>query len=707
MSSPDSNDAVNGKIDMGTRKLKAAYVENATTIYAYLESDFHVLKEYMDRISEVYKNQPELSQDKIVEGEVCLIFSDKDKCAARARIEQPKAGPAGTKVRARLIDIGRGDLFDSAKLRSIPDEIKKLPTVCQRYKMADLKPKGRDEGFSAQDREKGAEWLRSMISKFGPVIKANCHQIVNYKGGIMFEGEIGGKNVNQLALMQGLAVPNPAIMGKQPVPFMIPGPGFGPRPPMRPMPHQMPHQEWDADYLEYGGVGRAPGGPPGMANNQRMPLRRPKNQGRLFAKDVDYEKIRTRTIKFLWRVLDSSKNGSCLLSKLQHKYLSLIGELIPHLKLGYKDLESFIRGIPDLVSIEEDGWGNKVVMIKDKIKMPNGNQVALPVPGGYNPMKASEKGAGNNPGNDMYKLKTTVQTLEASLSKKNKEIAELKKSRNEDDNSSQNLAEVVARVQALRLNQNPKDDQIIREKVADTARLVRDVHQSLTVLGKKASDADKAVAMLSQCQEQILTLEDAKPLEVTLDGAKQAVANYAGSYCQEFNELRNHLDDGCEVLQQVLVSDVPGPQVKLNVGQLEASKRKDIVDVAAQMADQWAKEDKKETARNKSDESLGNLINGLTETAAHLQGAANGQGLPQKSLPNVNQLAKKAMNSYNFELGILSPPGSAAAELVTPSGGMNYVSVMATLAKAITICLAEKAVTEDKFQKYTEVINNC
>ena len=94
-------------------------------------------------------------------------------------------------------------------------------------------------------------------------------------------------------------------------------------------------------------------------------------QGRLFAKDVDYEKIRTRTIKFLWRVLDSSKNGSCLLSKLQGKYLSLIGELIPHLKLGYKDLESFIRDIPDLVSIEEDGWGNKVVMIKDKIKVTN------------------------------------------------------------------------------------------------------------------------------------------------------------------------------------------------------------------------------------------------------------------------------------------------------------------------------------------------
>ena len=55
-----------------------------------------------------------------------------------------------------------------------------------RYKMADLKPKGRDEGFSAQDREKGAEWLRGMIAKFGPVVKANCHQIVNYKGTYLF-----------------------------------------------------------------------------------------------------------------------------------------------------------------------------------------------------------------------------------------------------------------------------------------------------------------------------------------------------------------------------------------------------------------------------------------------------------------------------------------------------------------------------------------
>ena len=109
----------------------------------------------------------------------------------------------------------------------ITEDLKNLEIHCQRYKLADLKPKGRDEGFSAMDREKGAEWLRGLLQKFGPVIKANCHKIVNYKGGIMFEGEVGGKNINQLALMQGLAVPNPFT--KQ-LPFVMHHPqGFGPR----------------------------------------------------------------------------------------------------------------------------------------------------------------------------------------------------------------------------------------------------------------------------------------------------------------------------------------------------------------------------------------------------------------------------------------------------------------------------------------------
>ena len=78
--------------------------------------------------------------------------------------------------------------------------------------------------------------------------------------------------------------------------------------------------------------------------------------------------------------------------------------------------------------------------------------------------------------------------------------------------------------------------------------------------------------------------------------------------------------------------------------------------------------------------ALGIVINGLTETAAHLQRIANGQ-LPHKSLPNVYQLVKEAINGYNFEIGRLSTPELATTETVTTFSGMNYTSMMATLAK--------------------------
>ena len=77
-----------------------------------------------------------------------------------------------------------------------------------------------------------------------------------------------------------------------------------------------------------------------------------------------------------------------------------------------------------------------------------------------------------------------------------------------------------------------------------------------------------------------------------------------------------------ETLSAICFSD--GTQIKLNRGQLEAAKRKEIVDSATQMADQWVKEDQKEILIKKSDEPLDKLINGLTETAAHFQGIVNG-----------------------------------------------------------------------------------
>ena len=99
-------EAVNGKIDLGVRKLRASFVENATTLYAYLESDFDFLKEYTDRMNEAFNSTSVKIEDKMNENEIYLVFSDKDKCAARARVEQVKAGLGGSKIRARLVDIG-------------------------------------------------------------------------------------------------------------------------------------------------------------------------------------------------------------------------------------------------------------------------------------------------------------------------------------------------------------------------------------------------------------------------------------------------------------------------------------------------------------------------------------------------------------------------------------------------------------------------
>ena len=63
-SAEDKTEAVNGKIDLGTRKLKAAYIENATTIYAYLDTEFPTLKEYTDKINDSYSNAEELAKGK-------------------------------------------------------------------------------------------------------------------------------------------------------------------------------------------------------------------------------------------------------------------------------------------------------------------------------------------------------------------------------------------------------------------------------------------------------------------------------------------------------------------------------------------------------------------------------------------------------------------------------------------------------------------
>ena len=114
-----------------------------------------------------------------------------------------------------------------------------------------------------------------------------------------------------------------------------------------------------------------------------------------------------------------------------------------------------------------------------------------------------------------------------------------------------------------------------------------------------------------------------------------------------------------------------GTQIKLYLGQLEAAKRKEIVDSATKMADQWVKEDQKEIFISKSDEPLDKLINGLTETAAHFQGIVDGatkmaeenkkQSLRNKSDESISNLIDELTETTAHFQGIVD--GAVAAQM--------------------------------------------
>ena len=105
-----------------------------------------------------------------------------------------------------------------------------------------------------------------------------------------------------------------------------------------------------------------------------------------------------------------------------------------------------------------------------------------------------------------------------------------------------------------------------------------------------------------------------------------------------------------ETLSAICFSN--GTQIKLNRGQLEAAKRKEIVDSATQMADQWVKEDQKEILIKKSDEPLDKLINGLTETAAHFQGIVDGaaQMAEKNKKPSLRNKSDESLSNLINEL---------------------------------------------------------
>ena len=124
-----------------------------------------------------------------------------------------------------------------------------------------------------------------------------------------------------------------------------------------------------------------------------------------------------------------------------------------------------------------------------------------------------------------------------------------------------------------------------------------------------------------------------------------------------------------ETLSAICFSN--GTQIKLNGGQLEAAKRKEIVDSATQMADQWVKDDQKEILIKKSNEPLDKLIDGLTETAAHFQGIVDGaaqmaeenkkQSLRNKSDESLTNLMNELTETTAHFQGIVD--GAVAAQM--------------------------------------------
>ncbi|XP_053474833.1 tudor domain-containing protein 7A [Ictalurus furcatus] len=66
--------------------------------------------------------------------------------------------------------------------------------------------------------------------------------------------------------------------------------------------------------------------------------------------DVDLVK------KMLRAVLQSSKSGVAL-SRLQADYRALTGDFIPHMQLGYRNLENFLRSVPDVVQLRNAHTG--------------------------------------------------------------------------------------------------------------------------------------------------------------------------------------------------------------------------------------------------------------------------------------------------------------------------------------------------------------
>jgi len=200
---------INGKIDLGIRRLVVAHVENAITFYAYLESDKDLMSDMKVLAANLCGPKDKLKEAPAKE-QMVGVYNDSDKTWYRGRVEQLEMGKEKDKFRVRMIDFGWNGIYSLTDLVEIPKQLEDKDVKLEKYKFVDLRAKGRDHGYTAEDRQRGGDWLKKKIGD--DVVVASCYKQKNYEGGIMADCMVGDTNLTKAALNQGHAVFAPSLI---------------------------------------------------------------------------------------------------------------------------------------------------------------------------------------------------------------------------------------------------------------------------------------------------------------------------------------------------------------------------------------------------------------------------------------------------------------------------------------------------------------
>ena len=137
----------------------------------------------------------------------------------------------------------------------------------------------------------------------------------------------------------------------------------------------------------------------------------------------------------------------------------------------------------------------------------------------------------------------------------------------------------------------------------------------------------------------------------------------------------------------------------------DKSKRTEFVEESIERALKWAEEHSKESQVDKSNRALEDLCSGMEQVSAALRALNAGQTSSSESpIPNIHALLKKAVDEYSLEIKAKS--GGGRKDSATDSSGDagdGLTNVMASLAKAILICIHVKELLDRNLNRYNDV----